>query len=233
MLTCLSEMSVFVQSYYLDRESGRQPGDAVHKIYPQASLKVRLCWYGEFKCTTSGYSVNFTIKRGFPKFAQNYTMKNTGWRCLICANATSRWSSRAACVQLRSVFQRIGQPCQAALSRRALRRSGPTTSDVSVCCVYRSLRDGVPTTLAPVSRYILQTLLSQISICQIFILRPLIQPKFSLQTENLCLLDNSRLSSKVVVYFRNWKLSWFFVYQFLTTQAIFQLGVFWIRLEME
>uniref|UniRef100_A0A914UXP2 Mothers against decapentaplegic homolog n=1 Tax=Plectus sambesii TaxID=2011161 RepID=A0A914UXP2_9BILA len=39
-LTCLSDMSVFVQSYYLDREAGRAPGDAVHKIYPQASLKV-------------------------------------------------------------------------------------------------------------------------------------------------------------------------------------------------
>lgn len=39
-LRCLSEHSVFVQSYYLDREAGRQPGDAVHKIYPQAYIKV-------------------------------------------------------------------------------------------------------------------------------------------------------------------------------------------------
>jgi hypothetical protein len=30
-----------VQSYYLDREAGRAPGDAVHKIYPQAYTKVR------------------------------------------------------------------------------------------------------------------------------------------------------------------------------------------------
>ena len=37
---CLSEHSVFVQSYYLDRESGRSPGDAVHKIYPGAYIKV-------------------------------------------------------------------------------------------------------------------------------------------------------------------------------------------------
>jgi hypothetical protein len=37
----LSDHSVFVQSYYLDREAGRAPGDAVHKIYPQAYTKVR------------------------------------------------------------------------------------------------------------------------------------------------------------------------------------------------
>lgn len=39
-LRCLSENSVFVQSYYLDREAGRAPGDAVHKIYPTAYIKV-------------------------------------------------------------------------------------------------------------------------------------------------------------------------------------------------
>lgn len=39
-LKCLSDHSVFVQSYYLDREAGRTPGDAVHKIYPSASIKV-------------------------------------------------------------------------------------------------------------------------------------------------------------------------------------------------
>ena len=37
----MSDHSVFVQSYYLDREAGRAPGDAVHKIYPQAYTKVR------------------------------------------------------------------------------------------------------------------------------------------------------------------------------------------------
>ena len=31
---------MFVQSYYLDREAGRAPGDAVHKIYPLAHTKV-------------------------------------------------------------------------------------------------------------------------------------------------------------------------------------------------
>ncbi|RZF32556.1 hypothetical protein LSTR_LSTR006551 [Laodelphax striatellus] len=39
-LRCLSDHSVFVQSYYLDREAGRAPGDAVHKIYPVAYIKV-------------------------------------------------------------------------------------------------------------------------------------------------------------------------------------------------
>ncbi|KAG8252523.1 Mothers against decapentaplegic 4 [Homalodisca vitripennis] len=39
-LKCLSDHSVFVQSFYLDREAGRAPGDAVHKIYPSAYIKV-------------------------------------------------------------------------------------------------------------------------------------------------------------------------------------------------
>uniref|UniRef100_A0A6Q2XNY9 Mothers against decapentaplegic homolog n=1 Tax=Esox lucius TaxID=8010 RepID=A0A6Q2XNY9_ESOLU len=40
---CLSDHAVFVQSYYLDREAGRAPGDAVHKIYPSAYIKLVLC----------------------------------------------------------------------------------------------------------------------------------------------------------------------------------------------
>uniref|UniRef100_A0A8C8JCY3 Mothers against decapentaplegic homolog n=1 Tax=Oncorhynchus tshawytscha TaxID=74940 RepID=A0A8C8JCY3_ONCTS len=36
---CHSDHAVFVQSYYLDREAGRAPGDAVHKIYPSAYIK--------------------------------------------------------------------------------------------------------------------------------------------------------------------------------------------------
>ena len=39
-IRCLSDHSVFVQSYYLDREAGRAPGDVVHKIYPNAYIKV-------------------------------------------------------------------------------------------------------------------------------------------------------------------------------------------------
>ncbi|KAL7678089.1 hypothetical protein ACOME3_004318 [Neoechinorhynchus agilis] len=37
---CQSDHSVFVESLYLDRESGRCPGDAVHKIYPHSYIKV-------------------------------------------------------------------------------------------------------------------------------------------------------------------------------------------------
>jgi len=37
---CLSQHAIFVQSYYLDREAGRAPGDAVHKIHPGAYTKV-------------------------------------------------------------------------------------------------------------------------------------------------------------------------------------------------
>ncbi|XP_061573777.1 mothers against decapentaplegic homolog 4-like [Cololabis saira] len=39
-MRCLSDHSVFVQSLYLDREAGRNPGDGVHKIYPGAHIKV-------------------------------------------------------------------------------------------------------------------------------------------------------------------------------------------------
>jgi len=39
-IRCLSDHSVFVQSFYLDREAGRAPGDAVHKISPLAHTKV-------------------------------------------------------------------------------------------------------------------------------------------------------------------------------------------------
>lgn len=44
-LRCLSDHSVFVQSYYLDREAGRAPGDAVHKIYPSAYIKVNYIFF--------------------------------------------------------------------------------------------------------------------------------------------------------------------------------------------
>lgn len=39
-IRCMSDHSVFVQSYYLDYQAGRAPGDAVHKIYPKAYIKV-------------------------------------------------------------------------------------------------------------------------------------------------------------------------------------------------
>lgn len=44
-MRCLSDHAVFVQSYYLDREAGRAPGDAVHKIYPGAYIKVKGVYY--------------------------------------------------------------------------------------------------------------------------------------------------------------------------------------------
>ncbi|XP_055352504.1 LOW QUALITY PROTEIN: mothers against decapentaplegic homolog 4-like [Paramacrobiotus metropolitanus] len=48
-LSCLGDYSVFVQSYYLDREAGRAPGDAVHKIHPHAPLlkvfDLRQCYH--------------------------------------------------------------------------------------------------------------------------------------------------------------------------------------------
>jgi len=54
---CLSDHSIFVQSYYLDRESGRQPGDVVHKIYPAAFIKVCLFTKLHRKCSFWHWSV--------------------------------------------------------------------------------------------------------------------------------------------------------------------------------
>lgn len=61
-LRCLSENSVFVQSYYLDREAGRTPGDAVHKIYPAACIKVgsRNEALLEFDKVDYGFSIRFS-----------------------------------------------------------------------------------------------------------------------------------------------------------------------------
>lgn len=36
----LNDSSVYFESYYLDRESGREAFDAVHKIYPGSRVKV-------------------------------------------------------------------------------------------------------------------------------------------------------------------------------------------------
>ena len=44
-IRCLSDHSVFVQSYFLDHQTGRAPGDAVHKIYPKAYIKVFDLYY--------------------------------------------------------------------------------------------------------------------------------------------------------------------------------------------
>lgn len=37
---CLGDQSVFIESYYLDREAGRTMYDAVHKLYPGSRIKV-------------------------------------------------------------------------------------------------------------------------------------------------------------------------------------------------
>ena len=41
-LECRGKHPVFVHCHYLDRESGRGSGDAIHKIYSGSALKVSL-----------------------------------------------------------------------------------------------------------------------------------------------------------------------------------------------
>ncbi|KAE9549348.1 hypothetical protein FO519_007443 [Halicephalobus sp. NKZ332] len=38
--TCLSMMPLHAESFYLDREAGREPGSCLHKIYQQSTLKI-------------------------------------------------------------------------------------------------------------------------------------------------------------------------------------------------
>lgn len=66
-LKCQSDHSVFVQSYYLDREAGRAPGDAVHKIYPHAYIKV--CFLQLHKINDCAFCMlKIKIKTLFPDF---------------------------------------------------------------------------------------------------------------------------------------------------------------------
>ena len=79
-IRCLSDHSVFVQSFYLDREAGRAPGDAVHKIYPLAHTKVSV----------------FTILKNFLAiFIMFYYC-----RFLIFVNATNKLNSKPEQPQL-------------------------------------------------------------------------------------------------------------------------------------
>lgn len=55
-LTVLSDRPVFINSGYLDRQAGRTAGDAVHKIYSQASLKVLI-----FNFNVFSYREKFTF----------------------------------------------------------------------------------------------------------------------------------------------------------------------------
>ena len=70
-IRCLSDHSVFVQSYYLDREAGRAPGDAVHKIYPLAHTKVSCSYISVRIRSTTNYTLNKTVhlrKKKIPLF---------------------------------------------------------------------------------------------------------------------------------------------------------------------
>lgn len=63
-IRCMSDHSVFVQSYYLDFQAGRAPGDAVHKIYPKAYIKVWQLYYQSVTLYLQ-VSVQNTVGRNF------------------------------------------------------------------------------------------------------------------------------------------------------------------------
>lgn len=89
-LRCLSENSVFVQSYYLDREAGRTPGDTVHKIYPNACIKVSI-----FLSETSLEHFSFTKNFKFQVFdlRQCHSQMQS-----LAANAQAAAKAQAAAV---------------------------------------------------------------------------------------------------------------------------------------
>lgn len=95
-MRCLSDHAVFVQSYYLDREAGRAPGDAVHKIYPGAYIKVRGCSW---------------LLTSFPWRVSSVALTPCAYaslRCSTCDSVTGRCSSRRR--QLRLPLLRRLQP---------------------------------------------------------------------------------------------------------------------------
>jgi len=74
-IKCNSEQAVFLQSYYLDREAGRMPGDAVHKIYPQACIKV----FDLRQCHTQmQHQVQQAMHRRLPPHSQALPQPNIG-----------------------------------------------------------------------------------------------------------------------------------------------------------
>lgn len=92
---CLSDHAVFVQSYYLDREAGRAPGDAVHKIYPSAYIKVG---------APHTVGVRKQVWEVFIAFVSSPV------RCLTCVSATGRCSSRPPPLRRRLLLRRRRWP---------------------------------------------------------------------------------------------------------------------------
>ena len=85
-IRCVSDHSVFVQSYYLDREAGRAPGDAVHKIYPSAYIKViwleNCSWYVILTTMQFLYDLNFVmglLLSSIWPLIQSSLEQNKGW----------------------------------------------------------------------------------------------------------------------------------------------------------
>lgn len=108
---CLSDHAVFVQSYYLDREAGRAPGDAVHKIYPSAYIKVKPQIHRTEKTDIFPFYVIFPwVLVIWTCTVKDTTLKNTMFllliflsRCLTFGSVTDRCSSR---------LPRLRQPLQ-------------------------------------------------------------------------------------------------------------------------
>jgi mothers against decapentaplegic homolog 4 len=69
-IRCNSDQAIFLQSFYLDREAGRAPGDAVHKIYPQACIKVT-CQGKQRVRTTFAFIEVFDINQCYAQMEQH------------------------------------------------------------------------------------------------------------------------------------------------------------------
>lgn len=77
-LQCLSDHAVFVQSFYLDSQAGRSPGDVVHKIYPTANLQVFSLehTHREIRKQAAGRrSISFDFIQ-FPFWPKGYSIEN-------------------------------------------------------------------------------------------------------------------------------------------------------------
>ena len=102
-----------LQSYYLDREAGRAPGDAVHKIYPLAHTKVT-----RINCKNlTGVKPNIFIDQYWhcAVAAVLHLSYHLHWRRYICITTIDDWPDQV--FDLRQCYRQMQQ--QAATAQAA------------------------------------------------------------------------------------------------------------------
>ena len=93
-IRCLSDHSVFVQSFYLDREAGRAPGDAVHKIYPLAHTKVSVSTILKNFFAIFIYYCRFCLKDLSQRSRSRNIARPHRWGWILGCGPRPRWTTQ-------------------------------------------------------------------------------------------------------------------------------------------